>query len=97
MLRFPDDTQVRVNGLNEILADLYSEGRQANEETAEEIINRLEAKKNYIPSSDRTRKEFSYVLLKEYRKYVASRADNTPKQNVQPEIGQDGHGRKGVL
>ncbi len=77
MLRFPDDTRVRVNGLNEILADLYSEGRQANEETAEEIINRLEAKKNYIPSSDRTRKEFSYVLLKEYRKYVASRAGNT--------------------
>jgi len=27
MLRFPDKTQVRVNGLNEILADLYSEGR----------------------------------------------------------------------
>jgi hypothetical protein len=72
MLEFPDGTQVRVNGLDEILADLYSEGRQANQETAEEIINRLEAKKNYIPSSDRTRKEFSYVLLKEYREYVAS-------------------------
>ena len=62
-----------MNGLDEILADLYSEGRQANGETAEEIINRLEAKKNYIPSLDRTRKEFSYVLLKEYRKFVASR------------------------
>jgi predicted transcriptional regulator len=78
MLKFPDDTQIRVNGLNEILADLYSEGRQPNKETAEEIINRLEAKKNYIPSSDRARKEFSYVLLKEYRKYVAGRKDNTP-------------------
>ena len=78
MLRFPDDTQIRVNGLDEILADLYSEGRQPNQETAEEIINRLEAKKNYIPSSDRTRKEYAYVLLKEYRKYVASRKDNTP-------------------
>jgi predicted transcriptional regulator len=77
MLRFPDDTRVRVIGLNEILADLYSEGRQANKETVEEIINRLEAKKNYIPSSDRTRKEFSYVLLKEYRKYVAGRKDKT--------------------
>ena len=76
MLKFPDDTQVRVNGLNEILADLYSEGRQANGKTIEEIIKRLEAKKNYIPSSDRTRKEFSYVLLKEYRKYVKSRTDN---------------------
>ena len=65
MLRFPDDTQVLVTGLVEILADLYSQGRQANQETAEEIINRLEANKNYIPSSDRTRKEFAYVLLKE--------------------------------
>jgi hypothetical protein len=70
MLTFPDDTQVRVKGLDEILADLYSEGRQANESTAEEIIERLEAKKNYIPSSDRIRKEFRYVLLKEYRKYI---------------------------
>ena len=76
MLKFPDDTQIRVNGLNEILADLYSEGRQANQETVEEIINRLEAKKNYIPSSDRVCKEYAYVLLKEYRKYVKSRADN---------------------
>jgi predicted transcriptional regulator len=76
MLKFPDDTQIRVNGLNEILADLYSEGRQANQETVEEIINRLEAKKNYIPSSDRVRKEYAYVLLKEYRKYVKGRADN---------------------
>jgi hypothetical protein len=73
MLRFSDDTQIRVNGLNEILADLYLEDRQADEKTAEEIINRLEAKKNYIPSSDRIRKEYSYVLLKEYREYVQGR------------------------
>ena len=78
MLKFPDETQIRVNGLNEILADLYSEGRQANQETAEEIIKRLEAQKNFIPSSDRTRKEFAYVLLKEYREYVAGRKNNTP-------------------
>jgi len=76
MLNFPDDTQVGVIGLDEIMAELYSEGRQANEETAKEIIDRLEAKKNYIPSSDRVRKEYAYVLLKEYRKYVKSRADN---------------------
>jgi predicted transcriptional regulator len=62
--------------LDEILADLYSEGRQVNEETAKEIINRLEAKKNYIPSSDHARKEYAYILLKEYRKYVKDRADN---------------------
>ena len=76
MLKFPDDTQIRVNGLNEVLADLYSEGREANQETTEEIINRLEAQKNFIPSSDRTRKEYAYVLLKEYRKYVKGRSDD---------------------
>jgi len=78
MLKFPDDTQIRVNGLNEILADHYSEGRQANQGTAEEIISRLEAQKNFIPSSDRTRKEYAYVLLKEYRKYVTGRKNNIP-------------------
>jgi hypothetical protein len=71
MLKFPDKTQVRVNGLNEILADLYSEGRQPNKETAEEILVRLERHNNYIPLS--ARREYKSVLLKEYRDYVASR------------------------
>jgi hypothetical protein len=56
--------------LNEVLADVYSEGRQVNQETAEEIINKLETRKNFIPSSDRTRKEYAYLLLKEYKEYV---------------------------
>jgi len=75
-LSFLDGTQCGVNGLDDILAEVYSEGRQVSEETAEEIIDRLEAKKNYIPSSDRARKEYSYTLLREYRKYIKSRADN---------------------
>jgi len=75
MLRFPDDTRVRVNGLNEIMADLYSEGRQPNKETAEEILDRLE-KNNYIPPS--ARREYKSVLLKEYKDYVAGRKDKTP-------------------
>jgi hypothetical protein len=75
MLNFPDDTQVGVIGLDDIMAELYSEGRRAIDETAEEMIKRLEAQKNYIPSSDRTRKEYTYVLLKEYRMYVKSRTD----------------------
>ena len=74
MLRFPDDTRVRVNGLNEIMADLYSEGRQPNKETAEEILDRLE-KNNYIPPS--ARREYKSVLLKEYRDYIAGRKDKT--------------------
>jgi hypothetical protein len=72
MLRFPDDTQVRVNGLNETMADLYTEGRQANMETAIEIMKRLEALNNYVSSSDRTRKEYAYVLLEAYREFVVN-------------------------
>ncbi len=77
MLKFSDDTQARVHGLNEILADLYSEGKHANQKTAEEIIRRLEDQRNFIPSSDRTRKEYAYVLLKEYRQYIADRKDKS--------------------
>ena len=75
MLRFIDGTQIAVNGLDEILTDLYSQGRPANQETAQEIIDRLETSKNYIPSSDHVRKEYRYVLLNEYREYVKGRAD----------------------
>jgi hypothetical protein len=76
MLRFPDDTRVRVNGLNEILANLYSEGRQPNKETAEEILDRLEKNNNYIPPS--ARREYKSILLKEYRDYVAGRKNMAP-------------------
>jgi hypothetical protein len=76
MLKFLDGTQTRVVGLDEILADLYSESRQANQETGEEIIERLEAKKNYIPSSDLIRREYRHLLLKEYREYIESRIKN---------------------
>ena len=76
MLRFPDKTQVRVNCLNEILAGLYSEGRQPNKETAEEILDRLEKHNNYIPPS--ARREYKSVLLREYRDYVAERKNKAP-------------------
>jgi len=61
-------------GLDEIMADLYAEGRKATDETAGEIMDRLEAAKNFIPSSDRARREYAYVLLKEYRSYVKERS-----------------------
>jgi hypothetical protein len=76
VLKFTDGTQVRVNGLNEILADLYFEGRQPNKETAEEILDRLEKNSNYIPPS--ARREYKSVLLKEYRDYVAGRKNKAP-------------------
>jgi hypothetical protein len=76
VLTFIDDTQARVKGLDEIMASLHADGRQANDETIEEIIISLEANKNYIPSSERARKEYAYVLLKEYRKYLKDQSDS---------------------
>lgn len=72
-LKFPDDTQVGVNGLDDIMAELHAEGSATTYETAKEIINRLEAKQNHIPSSERARKEYAYVLLKEYRAYISDK------------------------
>jgi Ca2+-binding EF-hand superfamily protein len=74
MLKFFDDTEVGVIGLDDIMAQLYADGKKATDETAEEIIKRLEVKNNYVPSSDRVRKEYAYVLLKEYRMYVKDRS-----------------------
>ena len=79
MLKFLDNTQFSLFGLDEILAELYAEGRKANDETAQEIITRLEAMKNYIPSSDSVRREYAYVLLKEYRKYIKHKADDSTR------------------
>jgi hypothetical protein len=79
MLKFLDDTQIGVFGLDETLEELHSEGRPANDDTAEEIMKRLEDQKNYIPSSDSARKEYAYVLLKEYKKYVKDQAEKSQK------------------
>ena len=56
------------------MAELLAEGRKATNETAEEIINRLELKRNYIPSSERVRRDYAFVLLKEYRTYLRDRS-----------------------
>jgi hypothetical protein len=76
-LKFFDDTQVGVMGLDDIMAELYSEGRKPTEDTAGEIIERLEARNNYIPPSKRIRKEYAYVLLNEYRSYVKERSGSS--------------------
>lgn len=68
VLTFPDGSKAAVIGLEDILAGICSEGRQVNEETAREIVDRV-AVRNYIPSSDRARMEYSDVLLEEYKKY----------------------------
>jgi len=76
MLRFPDKTQVRLHCLDEVLTEVYSEGREPNNKTAEEILDRLEKHNNYIPAS--ARREYKSVLLKEYRDYVAERKNKVP-------------------
>ena len=63
MLKFPDDTQVGVIGLDEIMAELYSEGRKASDETGKEIIKRLETRNNYIPSSRMTFTALFYSIF----------------------------------
>jgi hypothetical protein len=73
-LTFPDDTQVALNGLDDVMAELYAENMKATDEAAEAIIKRLEEKKNYIPGSECVRREYAYALLREYRKYVKDRS-----------------------
>lgn len=58
------------------MAELYSEGKQANKKTAEEIIKKLEAHNNFIPSSEVTRREYAYLLLKEYKEFADNQTDN---------------------
>lgn len=79
MLKFLDDSQFSVFGLDEIFNELSAEGRPANEETANEIVKRLEDMKNYIPDSEKARREYRYVLLREYRKYVKDQAHKDDK------------------
>ena len=75
MLKFPDNTMVSLDGLDDIMAQLRAENRKANDETAKEMIVRLRAKKNSIPSSYLAQREYVFVLLREYRKYLEERID----------------------
>ncbi len=74
MLKFPDNTMVYVKGLGDIVAELFAENRKADNDTAKEIIKRLEGKGNYIPSSESVHREYAFVLLGEYRMYIADRS-----------------------
>jgi hypothetical protein len=60
------------------LAELYAEGRPSSNETAEEIISRLEDKRNYIPSSERVRRQYAHALLREYKNYLKDRSGRAP-------------------
>ena len=49
MLRFPDGIQWGVIGLDDILADVYSEGKQMSEETPKEIVDRVKLYPRFLP------------------------------------------------
>jgi hypothetical protein len=68
-----------VTGLHEIMAELHSYGIEANSETAQEIIKRLEGVGNFIPESEVARREYAYLLLKEYEEYIESHTNNKGK------------------
>ena len=70
MLSFPDGTRAGVCGLSEIFAAAYREGRPADAETAQEMVERLSADNYVAPSA---RQQYCDVVIEEYRKYVESR------------------------
>jgi len=74
MLKFPDDTQVSVTGLDDIMAELYFEERKPTDDAAREMIARLEEKGNFIPSSESVHREYAYVLLREYKEFIRDRS-----------------------
>jgi predicted nucleic acid-binding protein len=74
MLQFPDDTQVSVTGLDDIMVELYLEERKPTDDAAREMITRLEEKGNFIPSSENVHREYAYVLLREYREFIQDRS-----------------------
>ncbi len=58
------------------MAELLAERRKANVDTARRIIKLLEDKGNFIPSSESVHREYTVVLLEEYRKYIANRSED---------------------
>ena len=87
-LRFVDGTQVALSNLHEIMAELYSVGKEANKQTVEEIIAGLEAMGNYISDSEIVRREYRNVLLKEYEEFVETH--DRDKQGAVPSNAPEG-------
>jgi hypothetical protein len=69
-ISFPDGDQVGLMGLDEVLDALYREGKQPDDSTAIEIIERLRQNKNYIPYSPSVQDVYQKTLLGEYRRFV---------------------------
>lgn len=69
-INFPDGDQVGLIGLDEVLDALYREGKEPNDSTAMEIIERLRQKKNYIPYNPSVQDLYQRTLLGEYLRFV---------------------------
>ena len=52
------------------MADLFAESRPANQETAAELLARLEANGTFIPDDYVTRREYRGEVLKKYAEYI---------------------------
>lgn len=92
-LNFPDGTQSGVFGLDEILASVYGEGREADDSTAEVIVERLSAKNYIVPSA---RQKYVDLLREEYEKYVLNVRKASPATIVAKQR-DEGAPRKGLL
>ncbi len=66
MITFPDGTKSGIIGLDEIMEDLYRQGKQPSESSAEEILIKAE-NHNYIPSSQRH--IYKHLFMEEYRHF----------------------------
>jgi hypothetical protein len=69
-INFPDGDQVGLMGLDEVLDALYKEGKEPDDSTAMEIIERLREKKNYIPYNPSVQDLYQRTLLSEYHRFV---------------------------
>lgn len=71
------------------MAELYSVGKKANRDTADEIIAGLEAMGNYVPTSEVIRRDYRNVLLKEYEEFIE--IHNREKGNkTSPDVPEGG-------
>jgi hypothetical protein len=67
-IAFQDGDQVGLIGLDAIMEALYKEGKQPDDSTAMEMINRLR-EKNYISSSSLVQELYQKALLNEYQRF----------------------------
>jgi len=66
MLNLTDNIKAGVIGLDEIIEDLYREGRKPDHDTASEVVKRL-ASENYIAPG--SRKRYEDAVLKYFKRY----------------------------